>query len=360
MKKIWKKIGISVMTLVLMLSMTGCGSSKKNSASGEKSKWDGETLVLCGWGGTVEEAMKKAWFEPFEEKYGVTIKTVSPPDSGQITAMGEAGKCDYDLIICDPDLVMRLADKGYMEKMDYDVIDSSSFDKDYYNDYLIAADIYTTSVAYNTDVFSEEEAPKSWADLWKDNVKKEGITLYNYPASVLEIALIADGVKDEDLYPIDYDRAFKKLDEIKSSVKKWYDGGEQSAQLVTSGEVGAGGLWAGRAVAAKENGDPVNVTFEDSTVAMDAFCIMKGCNNKDLAMEFLKFATQKEQGAAFMKEFPYGVPNNAAYDLISEDRRKELAVSPDKKDTQHIMDYEYWIKEIQKAQEKWNEWMMEK
>lgn len=359
MKKILKKIGSVGVMFMLILSLSACGSDK-SSKSGSKSKWDGKTLVICGWGGTVEEAMKKAWFEPFEEKYGVTIKTVSPPDSGQITAMGEAGKCDYDLIICDPDLVMRLADKGYMEKMDYDTIDNSSFDKDYYNDYLIAADIYTTSVAYNTDAFSKSEAPKSWADLWKDGVKKKGITLYNYPATTLEIALIADGVKDKDIYPIDYDRAFKKLDEIKSSVKKWYDGGEQSAQLLTSGEVGSGGLWAGRAVAAKENGDPVDVVFEDSTVAMDAFCVMKGGNNKKLAMEFLKFATQKEQGAAFMKEFPYGVPNNDAYDLISKDRIKELAVSPDKKNTQHIMNYEYWIKEIATAQEKWNEWMMKK
>ena len=35
-------------------------------------------------------------------------------------------------------------------------------------------------------------------------------------------ALVADGVPKDKLYPLDLDRAFKKLDEIKPHIKVWW------------------------------------------------------------------------------------------------------------------------------------------
>ena len=39
--------------------------------------------------------------------------------------------------------------------------------------------------------------------------------LRNHPIATLEAALMADGVAPDKLYPLDVDRAFKKLEEIK-------------------------------------------------------------------------------------------------------------------------------------------------
>ena len=57
------------------------------------------------------------------------------------------------------------------------------------------------------------------------------------PIDTLEIALMADGVAPKDLYPLDLDRAFRKLDEIKDHIAVWWTGGAQSTQLLESGEV---------------------------------------------------------------------------------------------------------------------------
>jgi putative spermidine/putrescine transport system substrate-binding protein len=38
---------------------------------------------------------------------------------------------------------------------------------------------------------------------------------------MLEIALLADGVAPDKLYPLDLDRAFKKLDTIKKNTIWW-------------------------------------------------------------------------------------------------------------------------------------------
>ena len=51
------------------------------------------------------------------------------------------------------------------------------------------------------------------------------------------IALLADGVPADKLYPIDMDRAFHKLDEIKPHITVWWTTGAQPAQLLLDKEV---------------------------------------------------------------------------------------------------------------------------
>jgi hypothetical protein len=57
----------------------------------------------------------------------------------------------------------------------------------------------------------------------------------------LEFALIADGVKPDDVYKVlgtkaGAERAFKKLDQIKSSIQ-WWEAGAQPPQLLAAGDV---------------------------------------------------------------------------------------------------------------------------
>ena len=46
-------------------------------------------------------------------------------------------------------------------------------------------------------------------------------------AATFECALMADGVDPANLYPIDWDRAFKSLDKIKPSILKWWKSGAE-------------------------------------------------------------------------------------------------------------------------------------
>ena len=52
---------------------------------------------------------------------------------------------------------------------------------------------------------------------------------------MIEAAFLADGVAPDKLYPLDLDRAFKKLDSIKADII-WWSAGAQSQQLLASAE----------------------------------------------------------------------------------------------------------------------------
>ena len=68
-----------------------------------------------------------------------------------------------------------------------------------------------------------------------------------------EIALLADGVAPEKLYPLDLDRVFAKLDTIKKEIV-WWGSGAQSQQLLASGETPIGMFWNGRIYAMQKDG----------------------------------------------------------------------------------------------------------
>ncbi|WP_163473705.1 extracellular solute-binding protein, partial [Klebsiella michiganensis] len=64
-------------------------------------------------------------------------------------------------------------------------------------------------------------------------------TLGDNVVATIEAALMADGVAPEQLYPLDVERALRKLDTIKAQTIFWSTN-SQSQQLFVDGEVNLG------------------------------------------------------------------------------------------------------------------------
>ncbi|WP_287332086.1 extracellular solute-binding protein [Mesorhizobium sp.] len=92
-------------------------------------------------------------------------------------------------------------------------------------------------LAYNSKLFPSDNAPKTWADFWDLRKFLGRRALPNNPFWVLAVALDADGVTSENFLPVDLDRAFRKLDQIKPCVEVWWTSGDQSRQLWRNSEV---------------------------------------------------------------------------------------------------------------------------
>ncbi|MGO4843700.1 extracellular solute-binding protein, partial [Rhizobiaceae sp. 2RAB30] len=69
----------------------------------------------------------------------------------------------------------------------------------------------------------------------------------------------ADGVEEEKLYPLDLDRAFAKLEQIKDHVSVWWQAGAQPPQLLKDNEVQYAVSWSGRVTSAPD----VEYTFNE-------------------------------------------------------------------------------------------------
>jgi len=135
---------------------------------------------------------------------------------------------------------------------------------------------------------------------------------------------MADGVAAKDIYPIDADRAFKKLDQIKSAVDVWWTGGAQTSQLLKTGEVDMLYTWNGRAQVAIDDGAPVEMVWDGAVWAFEGWCILNGGPNVDLCREFIEYAADGDRQAKFTPHVAYGPTNPGAYASIDAERAKVL------------------------------------
>src|SRR5207237_6279025 len=134
---------------------------------------------------------------------------------------------------------------GLGERIDDTIVDRSKFPAEARAPYVFASSVYSTVLAYRKDAFKGDH-PKTWADFWDVKAFPGPRSLRNHPVDNLEAALMADGLAADKLYPIDVDRAFKKLDAIHRHINVWWTTGQQPAQLLVDKEVVLATGWNGR------------------------------------------------------------------------------------------------------------------
>jgi putative spermidine/putrescine transport system substrate-binding protein len=112
----------------------------------------------------------------------------------------------------------------------------------------------------------------------------------------LEFALLADGVPMDKLNPIDIDRAFKSLSKIKPHIKKFWDTGALSAQMLADKDVVLGSIWNGRLQAIADKGAPIAIEWNQHMLSVQGYGVFKDAKNLKAAQLFVDFAmTAKAQ-----------------------------------------------------------------
>lgn len=309
-------------------------------------------MVFTSWGGTTQDVQKAAWADKFTAKEGINVLQDGPTDYGKIKAMVEASGVNWDVVDVEGDYAIQAGNQGLLEKLDFSVIDKASLDPRFVTDYSVGSFYYSFVIGCNKDAVAA--CPKSWADLF-DTAKFPGKrTFYKWSApGVIEAALLADGVTADKLYPLDLDRAFKKLDTIKGEII-WWTGGAQSQQLLASAEAPFGSFWNGRLTALAATGVSVETSWEQNITAADALVVPKGTKNKDAAMKFIAFATSPEGQAEMAAGTGYAPINTKSPALMDPAIAKTL---PDQQTASQInADMAYWAEHRDAIGERWYAW----
>ena len=241
-----------------------------------------EEMVFTSWGGTTQAAQEKAWVKNFEKSSGASVRLDGPTDYGKFKAMVESGNVSWDVVDVEGDFAVSAAKAGLLEPLDGNVIPKAKLDPRFSGADYVGSFYYSFVIGFNKDALGGAKTPASWADLF-DKTKFPGKrSFYKWSApGVLEVALLADGVAPNKLYPLDLDRAFKKLDTIKADIV-WWSTGAQSQQLLASGEAPMGSFWNGRVYAVQKDEPSVGVSWNQNLTAADQIVVQKGAKHKSI------------------------------------------------------------------------------
>lgn len=337
---------------------TGCGDDKDNNKSADTQAKNAGSLVFVDWGGTNTDARIEKNIKPFEEKTGIKVTVVTPSDYAKLIAMVENGTTEWDVMNCDAYWGVYAGKKGYLEPIDYKTV-TEKLDKAVELEHVVGAEVYDSVISYNSDKYTADSAPKSWTDFYDLQKFPGKRAVWQYPVTVLESALLADGVPMDKLYPLDLDRAFAKLDTIKDSIV-WWTKGAQPAQMLSTGEADIALAWSGRIMNAKDEESPLGLTYNEGMRIAAGWVVPKGAPNKENAMKFINFISSAEQQAAFSSQIPYGSTNPEAVKLLSAEQIERIGQTPEQVAHEFYIDNDYWADHLTEVVELFNAWLLKK
>jgi putative spermidine/putrescine transport system substrate-binding protein len=344
--------GLSVLTLPGLIAACGGGGGEKAAAGGGGGSGE---LTVVSFGGDYQKAQDNAYWKPFAQANpGITIRQDSPNDNAKIKAMAESGNVTWDLVCVDDSFGMDEHAK-WLEPIDYTGIQKGDFLDGYVGTYRVGSDVEATVLAYRADKLANG-APAGLADYFDTEKFPGKRSAWKYaPGGILEAALIADGVAADQLYPLDVDRALKKLETIRKDIV-WWTQGAQSQQLLASGETPLALVWTGRAVDAAAGGADVKVGWDQWMTQNAWWVVPKGAPNKELAMKLIQFSVAAKQQAALTKYLPYGPPNKKALPLVDAKYKDQLPTSH--LDGKITVDAAWWAKNFDAADKKFQAWLL--
>jgi putative spermidine/putrescine transport system substrate-binding protein len=314
-------------------------------------------VVVCSWGGTYQKALRKHYFDPFEKETGIKVIDTSAPEVAKIKAQVDSRNVEWDVIDAGTRWYSVLVNQGLVQALDLKKVKTADLIPEAVQSHGIGFNLVGHTLAYNTKQFPAEH-PNGWADFW--NVKK-----FPGPRSlgadvtfVLEFALLADGVLADRLYPIDVERAFRKLAELKAHVKVWWRHGDQPIELLSRGEVAMSSAWNGRVQIAQDKGLPIALTWNQGCYSPGYFYILKDAPHPEEAYRFINFAIQPKPQADMAIEIPYGPTNRKALDLLTIAQQKRLPSYPENLRAMWLLNGEWLGKHYNEINDRWQKFML--
>lgn len=326
---------VSLSSLLTACGSTGAGSTSTHTAgaipTGVNKNWPKLTskkVVVAGFGGQTYQIRQSIDFNPFTKLSGANVVQATW-DYGKFLAMVKSSSAEWDMIDFDGYSTVGLIEAGtppaklasWVRRCD--LVDKA------YQDYAAGSYAYSVVLGWSTKLAN---TPTNWADFF-DTKKFPGKRAFpkSIYAGTAEIALLADGVSKDKMYPLDFGRAFAKLNTIKKDLV-FYDSYAQGQQYMVQGSASMIATANSRMIELKSNGQKVDFTYQDAILyPWGAFAMPQHGPNPDAANALVDFLSTPEQQAAVAKNLFLGPTVSAAFDLLSASDKAEQPNSPENK-----------------------------
>lgn len=295
-------------------------------------------LTVTSWAGAYGRAQATAQMRPYAAERRVDVHIAEwDGDLADISRAVASHTYKGDVIDFELPAAIAACRVGLLEKFDTASLPPGDGGTPAERDFVQGAlgDCYVGSVIYSQAILFAKGKfagadPASLADFF-DIAKFPGPRALRAGAKFnLEMALLADGVAPGDVYKTLADdagvaRALKKLDTLKPSLIWWHGGGEP-ARLIADGQaVFATTAWSGDVAAAR---DAPGVIWDHQIYEFDVFAVPKGDPKKDMAMDFIRYATGTAPLAHVADWVALGPARRSSWPLVGKNPELGIAMPP--------------------------------
>jgi putative spermidine/putrescine transport system substrate-binding protein len=357
-----RSLAVTALVVLAAALLAACGSSsdeKTTSSAAPKASGSGaadlkgKELRLVTYGGTFLENYKKAVIDPFAEETGVKVVIDDTCCDKQPTTI-KAGQYSGDVLYGqDRGVLLNWADQGLLsaDPKLTEIQAKAGVDESLRSDSVVPVSLYGFVIASKKG----EKVPKDWAEFWDTKAFPGPRAFLSVsPEPALEAALLADGVAPDELYPLDADRAFKKIDELRKATKvRFATTGAEQVQFLATGESNHSMVYSNRAYEAVRDGLGLGVSFGQQLAEPVAASFLKGIKNKETALAFMEYSMRPDVQARFAEQTGLSPTVEGANEKVPAAVAKQLPTSPENSATAVQIDDPYWQKNNEELFKRW-------
>jgi len=337
---------------------------------GTAASYAADAVTIASFGGAYSESQKKAYTEPFQKEAGIQVNMTDYNGGlGEIRAQVEAGTVTWDVVDVEMQDAVRGCDDGLFEPLAGLELPAAGDGTKAADDFLpgtltdcgVGSIVWSTIVAYRSDNFPDRK-PTTILDFFDLSSFPGKRGAMKKPQTLLEWALIADGVAREKVYETlatedGVARAFAKLDTIKDDIV-WWETHAQAPQLLADGEVAMTMAANGRIFdAIFKDKQPFTMIWDHQIWNLDLWSIPKGSPNVAAAKQFIAFAAEPRRLADQTKYISYGPVRKSAAAMVDPAVQAQLPTAPANFTTALQNDFQFWADHGDALNERFNVWL---
>ncbi|MEP2029275.1 MAG: extracellular solute-binding protein [Paracoccaceae bacterium] len=364
----WRLAGLAGLLLALPLGLVQAQETQTTETAMAKPK---PTITFTSWTGPYMRSQMLGFVRPYEAQNESKVN-VAHYNGGisEIRDQVESANVIWDVVDLTQADSLRACEEGLLEDLSDielpDGADGTPFQEDFVegalNDCGVGVIVWGTAFAYSNTQFADTP-PASIADFFDTDAYPGPRAIRNDPTVIMEWALMADGVARDEVYPTletdeGVERALKKMDSIKAGLQIW-DAGLQPVRMLNAGEVAMSSIWATTgASASKEEGADFTVNMDGRVIELDLFGIPKGSQNKDAAIDFIRYASSSDALADMVGYLPNGPTRTSSLALLSDETLAQIPNGPAYEDKLHILsDAKWWAANHARLEEAFRSWL---
>jgi putative spermidine/putrescine transport system substrate-binding protein len=312
---------------------------------------DAKEITVANFGGDALTAWASAWGDPFTKDTGIAVHfDGSGPLPGNIKQQVQANNVIWDVSDGDGYYGIQLGDAGFLDPIDYSIVDKAKVWPEFVWPYGVCDYIYSYVLAYDT---TKVKGVPTWTDFFDLKKYPGKRSFWKYFMGTGEPILLADGVPPDKLYPLDVNRCIAKAKTLGDNLILW-DSGASSQQMFEDGEVTMACIWNTRAsVLKRDTKGRVDYTFNQAIRTSGAMIIPKGVKDPKASNTFIATAQDPQSQLLLLKLMGNGPANPAASKMATGDLAAMDPSSPANRAVQINRDETWYAKNYDDAVGTW-------
>ena len=268
----------------------------------------------------------------YEENYGipVDVKYTTFASNEDMYSKLKSGAVSYDVVIPSDYMIQRMREEDMLLPLNFDNIPNyehigENFRGLYYdpdNAYSVPYTYSFVGVIWDANQVDEEDTG-DWDLMWNEKYKRN-ILQFNNSRDAFGTAMYKLGIDVNTRDEAEWRTALAELKTQQPLVKSYVM--DEIFNMMESGEAAVSCYYAGDYfVMLDAAADTVDLQFyapERTNYFIDAMCIPRGCQQKEIAEVFINYMLEAEPAIANAEYIMYGCPNDLVY--LDEDYADEM------------------------------------